>query len=102
MGIGIDSVRRTSSTQGLLNEARSLRERSPKTTSDIKITPKDVVEIRGGKTKNINGLEFAEKIRENKQAKITRGDLAKEISQKREVAMVAQNKISRERVRHLT
>jgi uncharacterized alkaline shock family protein YloU len=82
-----------------LNEARSLRERSPKTTSDIKITPKDIAEIRGGKIKDVDGMGFAKKIRENKQAKITRADLTKEISEKRATAMSSHDKISRKRVR---
>jgi len=102
MGTNIGSVERTSSTQGLLNEAKALRQRRPKTTSDIKITPKDVAEIRHGKNKVLDDMGFVEKIRENKQAKTTRAELTREISEKREVAMASESKISRKRVRSLT
>jgi len=101
MGTNIDSIQRTSSTQGLLNEAKALRQRRPKTTSDIKVTPKDVAEIHNGKTKEFDEMGFVGKIRENKQAKTTRADLAREISEKKEVAMASENKISRKRVRSL-
>jgi len=101
MSANIGSIERTSSTQGLLNEAKALRQRRPKTTSDIKVTPKDIAEISHGKTKNIDDMEFVEKIRENKQAKTTRAALTREISEKKEVAMASENKISRKRMRSL-